>query len=132
MTKLLRSFKAAKGGDTVISHLMTKLKHSERFILSVLPMYVLVGILAHLFSCIWYYIADTDEPTSWINRYNYREEDYRDRYFASLYFIYSSLTTTGYGDIVPYTMLETIWTIAFMCIGVSVHSYIFTSMLGKF
>lgn len=112
--------------------MVTKLVNSDTFLLSVLPLYILVILLAHIFSCIWYYIADSASPDSWINRSGYRSESLHDRYWAALYFIYTTLTTTGYGDIVPYTFTEMLATVLFTGVGVTVHSVIYTSMLQKF
>lgn len=126
MTKLLRTFRAKKGDDTLLSRLITKFLKSDRFLYSVIPLYVLVLLLAHIATCVWYYISDSDNPDAWLNRYEYRNESLHDRYWVSLYFIYTTLTTTGYGDIVPGTLNEYIATVIFMAVGVSVHSIIYT------
>ena len=96
-------------------------------------MYTFVFVAAHIFSCIWYYIASiSNEDNNWLLRYRYIDENLDDRYMASLYYIYSTLTTTGYGDIVPGTNYEIALTIIFVACGVSFHSYIYTTMLDKF
>ena len=132
MTKLLRTYKSANQTDTVISNLISKMIKSKHFIYKILPLYVLILLIAHIFTCIWYYISDTDEPIGWINQSGFREEPLADRYWVSLYFVYTTLTTTGYGDIVPGTKWEYAWTIIFMGVGVTVHSMIYTYMLSMF
>ena len=89
-------------------------------------MYVFVLVVAHNFTCIWYYVSDGDNPESWISRYHYDSEILMDRYVAALYFVYTTLTTTGYGDIAPKLTEEFGMTIAFVAIGVTMHSYIYT------
>jgi len=111
---------------------VTKFVNSDNFILSVFPLYILIALISHIFCCIWYYIADSPDPDSWINRSGYRAEGLDDRYYASLYFIYTTLTTTGYGDIVPFTFGEMLATVIFTFVGVTVHSVIYSSMLQKF
>ena len=49
-----------------------------------------------------------------------------------MYYIYGTLTTTGYGDILPSSKQETLLTILFMAVGVTFHSFIYTHMLQKF
>lgn len=132
LLKLMRVLRVFKIKENVVSSTVNKLQSSDKFYFSVIPLYILVLLLAHIAACIWYYISDSDDPNSWLYRYSYRGEGLVDRYWASLYFIYTTLTTTGYGDIVPGTLNEMIATIIFMAVGVSVHSIIYTQMLEKF
>lgn len=39
------------------------------------------------------------------------------RYIASVYFAMTTLTTTGYGDVTPYTVVEQLVAIAYMALG---------------
>lgn len=93
----------------------------------------MVLVLAHIFCCLWYFQSlNNSNPNSWLQRYNFIDEQLWDRYCASLYYVYSTLTTTGYGDIVPGTNLEYVITIFYIAVGVTFHSYIYTFMLDKF
>lgn len=132
MTKLLRTFKAATSSDTLVSRLVTKMLKSDQFVISTIPLYILVIFVAHVFCCVWYYIADSDDPITWIDYYGYREEALFDRYVASLYFVYTTLTTTGYGDILPHSEYEYFNCILLMALGVTVHSFIYTMIINKF
>lgn len=112
--------------------MFNRLFESKYFVVSVIPLYVLMILIAHIFSCIWFYVSDTTDPDGWIVKSGFRDEGIYDRYWVCLYFIYTTLTTTGYGDIVPGTFWEFFWTIVFMGVGVTVHSLIYTTMLSKF
>ena len=105
----------------------------EKFILSILPIYFFVICAAHIGGCVWYYMAlNSTKPNTWLYRYGYEAESLGDQYLASLYYIYTTLTTTGYGDIVPDTDTEFFLTILAMASGVTFHSMIYTLMLAKF
>ena len=132
MVKLLRTYKSANQADTVVSNLISRMIKSKYFTIKIIPLYALVLFFAHVFTCIWYYISDTDDPRGWINISGYRNESLEDRYWASMYFVYTTLTTTGYGDIVPGTKWEYVWTIILMGLGVTLHSMIYTYMLSIF
>lgn len=87
---------------------------------------------SHLLSCAWYFVAATSENVdNWLNRYKYADEALDDRYWASMYYIYATFTTTGYGDIVPKGTVEFAFTIIIMCMGVTFYSFIYSQMMGK-
>ena len=76
----------------------------DYFLLSILPLYGFVFMTAHIFACIWFYVASiSKEDKNWLRNFDYADDDLFDRYMASLYYTYTTLTTTGYGDIVPVT-----------------------------
>ena len=134
ISRLTRTFRLRKKQSLYIfKQIYDSMGSSEQFILSILPLYLSVFLLAHIFSCFWYYqafISSSDE--NWLNRSGYRGEDLHDQYWASMYYIYGTLTTTGYGDILPSSEQEFLLTIIFMAVGVTFHSYIYTHMLRKF
>ena len=93
-------------------------------------MFALSLCIAHILACGWYYLArNSSSADNWLRRYNFVDEAWYDRYWASLYFIYTTFTTTGYGDIVPYTSDEFVFTIFIVCLGVSFYSYVFSHMM---
>lgn len=58
-------------------------------------------VLCHTFACLWFLLAklqDFDEST-WVVRYNYYDAPIAEQYLASLYFIVTTISTVGYGDI---------------------------------
>ena len=91
--------------------------------------YLVISAVNHILACLWHAISsNTNDPGSWLYRYGYAEESVWDRYTASNYFVYTTFTTSGYGDIVPYSNYEYAVTIILMCSGVVFHSFLHSTM----
>jgi hypothetical protein len=85
--------------------------------------------IVHMMGCFWYFIADLEgSPDNWIMRCGYIDADTGAKYLASLYWSVTTLTTIGYGDIVPFTNLEKSITILWMMFGVGFYSFTIGSL----
>ncbi len=72
------------------------------------------SLFAHWVACGWIrlnptFLADKDSIT---------------RYIRSLYWSVTTLTTIGYGDIVPTTNIQTVYTMGVMIVGVGIYGYV--------
>ena len=77
-------------------------------------------------------IDDFGEST-WVYRYGYDEVPIEEQYLASLYFIITTITTVGYGDITSKSPAEQGFCIVLMLIGVIAYSIAigsFTSIMS--
>jgi voltage-gated potassium channel len=70
-------------------------------------------ITAHWLACGWLAIGGID-----------MEADDFSKYLRALYWCITTLATVGYGDIVPKTNLQTVYTMVVMLLGVGVYGYV--------
>lgn len=130
IAKLLRTLKLRRKGNSLMGRLLRSFSSSDTIYFSILPFYLFGLIIAHIFSCVWHFLSFRDgNADSWLRRYGYDSSTPMEKYTASLYYVYSTITTTGYGDIVPLTQTEFIMTLIFMGAGVTFHSLIFSKIM---
>ena len=91
--------------------------------------------ISHFLGCMWVYLGKVIEG-SWIRRPEElitvnNANDY-DVYVASCYWVITSLTTVGYGDIKGYTPTEYIFTMGVEFLGIGVFSYLMNSIKALF
>jgi CRP-like cAMP-binding protein len=94
-------------------------------ILKLFKFIILGMLLSHIVACLWFLTAkltDFDED-SWVVRYNLQDLSAVEQYITSVYFVLTTIATVGFGDIVPFTMLERCYAIGLLSIGVSFYSY---------
>ena len=85
--------------------------------------YVILGffLLSHWFACFWLWIHGFESSISNI-----------DNYVRSLYWIITTLTSVGYGDIVPIGNVEMLFTIFLQLMGVGVLAFLVGTVVGIF
>ncbi|CAD8155630.1 unnamed protein product [Paramecium octaurelia] len=77
-----------------------------------------VILVSHLFSCFWYFIGTvSSESETWITHYVEDQTNF-ERYIMSLYWVFQTMATTGYGDISATNSTEQMIAIFIMIIGV--------------
>ena len=132
LSKLIRALRMQKKGDTYIGKLLKRMRKSDTLFGSVLPLYAFGILVAYIFACIWFFIPRINpDRNSWLIRYTYDSESTHDQFWASMYYVYSTVTTTGYGDIIPDTNQEFGMTLIFMACGVTFYSMIYTIIIRR-
>lgn len=92
--------------------------------------------IEHFFACCWIMIGTEEYVTTtdgWVGRDLYDGGGSK-IYLNAFYFVVTTMTTVGYGDVSAGTMVEQIFCIALMMFGVFVFSMItgsLTSLLGS-
>ena len=80
----------------------------------------------HFFICLNIFLAMQTYP-NWLITLNTQDENLLYNYIISCYSLTETLTTVGYGDVVCQSLLERIFQIFFLGVGVIAYSYIITS-----
>ena len=89
----------------------------------ILMFYTLIVILhGHFFACINIFLSNLDYP-NWVTVQNLQNSPKTDIYIASFYYIFSTVTTVGYGDIVSINIYERFNNLILLVVGIVVYSY---------
>jgi len=91
---------------------------------------VTVLLAVHIMACLWFFISSLEghSPNTWAGTLNIENDPTFDQYIASLYWTITTLSTVGYGDIVPRTSLERIVSIFWMIFGLCFFSFTVSSL----
>ena len=94
-------------------------------------MYFFVFFLfIHLFICLHIYLAFLNYP-NWIIHTNIINESFLEKYITSFYFMITTMTTVGYGDIVCISPIERIYHIILLVLGTLLYTFL-VSKLGNY
>lgn len=95
---------------------------------------VFIGIV-HVLSCLWFFMSKvSDDRENWVVNYGINDSTLGTQYLASFYWTITTLTTVGYGDILPVNSIERFYCIFVMLGGVFFYSYTIgtiTSVIGQ-
>lgn len=105
-----------------------------------LKIFVVTFVFAHLNACIFSFMARLKYEQqgfagTWVNALGLRpEEGIAMEYLSAMYWSITTFTTVGYGDVLPQTNSETVYTIVIQCVGVAFYGYVlanFTDMVTR-
>ena len=127
VVKLLRLVKIMKI-SRMSKHVHTILKFFaafERFFWFIFLYFLLV----HMVACLWVLVAKLETSSiNWITVGGFDDYDDTSLYVVSLYWTVTTVTTVGYGDIVPVSWSEKFFACIFMTIGILFYSYTISSL----
>lgn len=93
-----------------------------------------VVFIGHLTACLYWYLSASLTDRAWFDKMDLRYAPLADQYVASVYWTFTTLTTVGYGDIVPVDTEGRLVTIVVMILGATVFGYIVanvSSLMGS-
>ena len=88
-------------------------------------LFVLIGL--HLISCIYIFIGKHTFP-GWIFKNEFQNTSFWKLYIISIYHITMTLTTVGYGDIYPDSLIEIIFRVILLAVGIVGYSWLISSI----
>ena len=127
---LIRKFKFVKFiSEDYINTFTDFLRRYEHFYFyeSVYTAFFVFFVLLHNVTC-YYILLGKSEFPNWIFNLNLGNDEFGKIYTCALYFIISTLTTVGYGDISTYTCNERIFGIIILIFGILGYSYSLTNV----
>ena len=92
--------------------------------------FLLFFLFIHLFICLYIYFAFQYYP-NWIIHTNIINDSFFSKYIASFYFMITTMTTVGYGDIVCISSIERIYHIFLLVIGTLLYTFL-VSKIGNY
>ena len=92
--------------------------------------FIVFLLFAHVFIFLHIYLASQSFP-NWLNHINISNESFFDKYIRSLYFMATTMTTVGYGDIVCISSIERIYHIILLFIGTLLYTFL-VSKIGNY
>ena len=88
-------------------------------------------LVCHIFACLWIFMArlkEEDDEKNWIKDGEFDKYDDWSLYTTSFYYVVTTITTVGYGDIGATNYLERIFAIILMLLGVFSFSLLSSSV----
>ena len=108
--------------------------------MSLITTIIQVVYIAHLICCMWWGLCTSLTTLTWYDSSELvyiplRDAPFQDQYVASLYWTITTLSTVGYGDIVPINNQERVLAIFIMVVGATVFGYVvanISTVVGNF
>lgn len=98
--------------------------------LMVVKLLVSLALVAHLTACGFILAAtfDSSQGGSWIVHNSLTHAPAVEIYVVALYWAFTMMTTVGFGDIVPITLIERVYSILAMVLSAGIYAYVIASM----
>jgi len=84
-----------------------------------------IGI--HIVSCIFIFIGKNQYP-GWIIHFGYENKDFKGLYLIAIYYIITTVTTVGYGDLSCITPIEKVFGLFMEIVGIFAYSFALTEI----
>jgi hypothetical protein len=142
LLKLVRVFKLAR-----LLRLANTFVEIPPLFIRMISLFLKICFMAHLVGCFWFYVStvkisdyecasgklncEYDQPsTNWYAELGPGSDadTYLKKYLITVYWVFTTMTTVGYGDITPTNDLERIYCVVVMIFGATVFGYIIGSI----
>ena len=86
----------------------------------ILKFMIFMFIICHWIACIWKFVTVFNRDESWLVKDEYLEKTTAELYFICFYWSLQTISTIGYGDVYPITILGKIATIFISISGIGI------------
>ena len=120
LIKLARLFKLGKMASSISNFI------DSPYLLQLISLLTMTVFVSHLLGCFWFLISPyntTDPSLTWWGG-SMLAMSKGDHYLASVYWSFSTMTTVGYGDIIPVNTTERIYACIAMILGATIFGYV--------
>lgn len=137
VASLLRALRLVKIASQLAGDSLLVKLHSLRmpftpqlflFVIELAKLVFSICLVAHLFACT-FFLLSVNIGEEWVDD-DVFAQDISEAYISSLYFMFTTLSTVGYGDITPSTTGGRIFTILVMLMGTVTFGYFLASLGG--
>ena len=118
----------------ILKNLIRKIEEIINFdekiiaIISLLKLFSKMLFLSHIIACLWFCLPFWNPGNNWMISKNIIDTSLWGKYIISLYWAFVTITTIGYGDIVPQNQNEYLFTMGVIIIGSIFFGYSLTSI----
>jgi len=98
----------------------------ENFIIFI-TYFLVFFLFVHLFICLHIFFSLQSYP-NWITHTNVVNKNFLTKYITSFYFLVTTMTTVGYGDIICVSFIERIYHIILLAIGTILYTFLVTKI----
>ena len=132
--KCLKSIKVFKitgnKKNQLIARLLEKVPDSWSNTLNLITQISLIIFGLHILSCIHIYIGQNTYP-GWIFSNNFENFSTLNLYMISFYYLITTMTTVGYGDISSDSFIEIIFRIILLSVGIICYSWLISNISNR-
>lgn len=109
----------------------------EEAVIKIMILISKILYIAHFFACLFNFISvllvkNNYSNSSWIVESNLVDKPWSERYFIAFYWVITTLTTVGYGDVVPKNNIEKLFCIIVMITGSGIFAYTINKLSNIF
>ena len=122
MIKLYKIFK----NNQIYNKIYKILEDYNRNLILISKIFVII-LTFHFGACINIFIGQISHP-SWITHLQIEDKSFIEIYVGAIYFVTTTITTVGYGDITCYSMTERVYQIILLLFGILTYSWVVSSV----
>ena len=126
--RLVKIYKACLYNEC--SHMLKKkIKIYEKLKKTIeMSIFITIVILhIHFLSCVNIFLSNLEYP-NWITVQKLENSSKKDIYITSFYYVFATITTVGYGDIVSINSYERFYNLILLVVGIGIYSYCVSSL----